>query len=224
VCCPVGCNETTDADCGGNNLIVVFADDNVTNAADVITKLTSTGAFAMITPFDARTATPTLAQLQMHDVALVWSNYTFFDPVAIGDNLADFYDGGGRVVTATFATCTSWQIGGRFGDPTEGYMFLAGGSNVPMNDSLGTVNEPASSLMTGVTTFSGTGIYRCSSNVINGGIVVAQWSTGGPLIVRGVAGGRNRAEVNFFPPSSSVDATYWNGDGIAILRNALLFQ
>jgi hypothetical protein len=48
--------------------------------------------------FDARYGTPTLAQLQEYGCVLTWVNYAYHDRVAMGNVLADFVDGGGRVI------------------------------------------------------------------------------------------------------------------------------
>jgi hypothetical protein len=48
--------------------------------------------------FDARVGTPSLALLAEYDCVITWANYGYQDKVAFGDNLADFVDGGGRVI------------------------------------------------------------------------------------------------------------------------------
>src|SRR5262249_44838826 len=53
--------------------------------------------------FDAQFNTPTLAQLQPYDVVVPFSNFPFADPFALGDNLADYADGGGIVVQYGFS-------------------------------------------------------------------------------------------------------------------------
>jgi hypothetical protein len=60
---------------------------------------------------------------------------------------------------------------------------------------------------------------RSPGAVTNGGVVVANWpSVPRPLIVRGVKNGRNHVELNFFFGYA------WQGDGAAILRNALYYK
>ena len=48
--------------------------------------------------FDAQTGTPTLAQLQQYEIVVPFSNFQFSDPNTLGNNLADYVDGGGIVV------------------------------------------------------------------------------------------------------------------------------
>src|SRR6266576_4702713 len=48
--------------------------------------------------FDATISTPTLAQLQQYDIIVPFSNDEFLDAETLGNNLADYVDGGGIVV------------------------------------------------------------------------------------------------------------------------------
>ena len=54
---------------------------------------------------------------------------------------------------------------------------------------------------------------------------VADWGNSAPLIVRGIINGRNRADLNMFPPSADgLDTNSWKGDGAVIMRNAILYK
>ena len=53
--------------------------------------------------FDAQACMLTLAQLQQYNIVVPYSNFSFIDPVALGDNLADYVDGGGIVVQQGFS-------------------------------------------------------------------------------------------------------------------------
>jgi hypothetical protein len=81
-----------------------------------------------------------------------------------------------------------------------------------------------SPLVAGVTTLTATSGYKSTGAVANGGIAVANWGSGKPLIIRGVKNGKNRAELNFYPPSITVRNDFWSGDGAKIMRNALLYR
>src|SRR5262249_26582581 len=48
--------------------------------------------------FDAQAGTPTLAQLQQYEIVVPFSNFPFADPTTLGNNLADYVDGGGMCV------------------------------------------------------------------------------------------------------------------------------
>ena len=47
--------------------------------------------------------TPTLGQLQQYDIVVPFSNSPFLDGVTLGNNLADYVDGGGIVVQYGFS-------------------------------------------------------------------------------------------------------------------------
>lgn len=195
-------------------------------ADEVRTLLMGTGRFAVIDVYDASVTTPMLANLETHQSVLVFSDKVFMDPVGLGNVLADYYDGGGRVVVAQYATITgSTCIQGRFGDPANGYMLLdpTGITSMGENDGLGTVNEPQSPLMRDVSMFAYALSTKSTGKVINTGVVVAEWAKGLPLIIRGTVQGRNRVDLNFFPPQTQGGNMVWGGDGVAMLRNALLF-
>jgi hypothetical protein len=218
-CCPANCPN--DSDCPLKVLLVV-ADDPVFSA-DVKAKLTALGEFSQVDLFDVDFDTPTLAVLSPYQAVLVYSGYPFFDPSALGDVLADYYDGGGRVVLAPGANCLNFELGGRF--VSDGYMVLGIGGVDPAFpfDALGVVAEPNSPLIAGVGAMSSQKSVQCLGSPLAGATVVASWAGGRPLIVRGVVGGRNRVDLNLFPPSDAAAAGFWVGDGARILAIALKF-
>ena len=67
--------------------------------------------------FDASSGTPTLAQLQQYQIVVPFSNTPFLDSDTLGNNLADYVDGGGIVVqygfssTARPAVRSQWPMG-----------------------------------------------------------------------------------------------------------------
>ncbi|MBN2538141.1 hypothetical protein JXB37_07700, partial [candidate division WOR-3 bacterium] len=63
--------------------------------------------------FDARSATPTVDTLSAYDAVITWSNYTYADATTLGNNLATYVDGGGRVIIAMFAYASGWGLAGR---------------------------------------------------------------------------------------------------------------
>lgn len=224
--------------------VLIVAPDGAGKATDLAFKLEQTGSFEAVDVFDLgagfcpeEVATPTLAELQAYDVALVFLESAPQPRFALGDVLADYFDAGGRVVTGMI------PIGGRFAGLT---CSLAGPCAVgcnpggkkygviplssPMGDSgapdaLGEVLEPDSPLVQEVSTWSvSTPIRFSGATLAPTSAVVAEWASGAPLIVRGVVDGRARVDLNLFPPSDDTDPTYgWDGDGVALLKNALLY-
>ena len=53
--------------------------------------------------FDATVGTPTLGQLQQYEIVVPFSNSPFLDGDTLGNNLADYVDGGGIVVQHGFS-------------------------------------------------------------------------------------------------------------------------
>ncbi len=211
--------------CTKEKVLVIGTSDNA--LLDVANKLTATNTFASVATYNAGQngfGTPTVVQLQMYAGVLVFSDSPFADAALLGNNLADYYDSGGRVVTAPLANAVS-PVSGKFGTVNNGYMLLNPlGQDLGSNQSLGTIHEAQSSLLMGVNTLSATIASRTSGGIVNGGISVADWSDGKPLIVRGVVKSRNRVDLNLFPPSKDVSPSYWIGDGANILRNALVYK
>jgi hypothetical protein len=195
-------------------------------ADEVRTQLMATMKFGVINIYDASLMTPTLADLQAHQAVLVFSDKLFASPIALGDVLADYYDGGGRVVLALFATTgMGTRIQGKFGNAAGKYLITNPGGTLttPTNDGLGKINAAQSPLLRDVTAFAYIGSVKSQGGVINGGVVVAEWESGVPLIVRGTVDSRNRVDLNFYPPQTQSGMTAWSGDGIAMIRNAVLF-
>jgi hypothetical protein len=218
-CCPVGCADT---DCIFD-LLLVYADEPF-YATDLQTKLQATGKFSGVDLYPAEFLTPTLAELNAYGAVLTWSNYAYANSSALGNVLADYYDGGGRVVVAPFANVQGSGLAGRF--VNEGYMVLQMGpfdGNAPPA-SLGTVFEPQSELVAGVSSMSCGFTLRSLGSPAPGATTVAAWNDGVPLIVRGTVGGRPRADVNLFPPSNDVFFDGWVGDGAMIFANALTYD
>ena len=215
----------------GVRILVLGAEYDSVLLHDVRSTLVVTGAFISVDIFDAAVGTPALSHLRRYDAVLVFSAHGFGSPSALGDVLADYWDGGGAVVLAEFALgawAGSWPqvLQGRFGSASRGYLLInstAGYESPP--DSLGTVLEPQSPLVAGVGALGATLAYRSTGNVINGGVVVAAWAGGGqPLIVRGARAGRPLVAHNVFPVSSSAEAWGLTGDVGPLLRNALLYS
>ena len=179
---------------------------------DVETALKQTRQFAEVATFHAEQATPALELLASYDAVLVWSMAKFSDPAALGDVLADYWDGGGRVVLAQYSMTNSGlldigrplsQVQGRFGSRESGYVFLeAVGREYDccqfnMSISAGVKKSP---LLTAVDEVGVPSIV-VNTLTINGGEVVASWSNGYPLLVRGTRGGRCLIAINASPRS-----------------------
>ncbi len=70
--------------------------------------------------FDVSSKTPTLNELFNYDCVIVMNEYEFYDPVGIGDVLADYADIGGGVILSLKSFDFDYGIQGRFFN--DGYM------------------------------------------------------------------------------------------------------
>ena len=102
--------------------------------------------------FDASNATPTLGQLQQYDIVVPFSDTPFFNPDTLGDNLADYVDGGGIVVQYGFSFAGPGDLAGITGRwLTDGYNPYDYSEDLETNPfSLGAF-EAGHPLMAGVT-------------------------------------------------------------------------
>src|SRR5581483_129615 len=182
----------------------------------------ATGAFSKVDVIQCNQTTPTLQTLQLYQSVLAFSDTSFANAATLGDNLADYVTGGGYAVVATFANA-SVPLAGKW--ISQGFNLIAASGQTQPNESQALIIvDNSSPLVAGVSTLTASSGYQSTGGVVNGGIVVAKWGDGAPLIVRGVKNGKNRAELNFYPPSSTSRNDFWNGDGATIMKNALLFR
>jgi len=190
---------------------------------DVQSKLMATNAFLKVDIMACNSMTPTLVQLQQYQSVLVYSDSAFQSPTTLGDNLADYVAGGGYAVVAVFATCSNIPISGKW--TAQGYNLIQQSPQSGGNESSPLqIVDAMSPLVVGVSTLTTSSGYKSPGGAVNGGIVVAKWGSGAPLIVRGVKNGRNRAEINMYPPSATVRNDFWSGDGAKIMKNALTYR
>lgn len=165
---------------------------------------------------------PSLSELQPYDALLVWTDCGFGDSQAVGDVLADYVDDGGRVVVATFAGSRpdgSLGIGGRF--HSGSYLPVTTGSHQVGDKQFLDPVVADDPLLVGVTSFDGghSSYHHTPISVKEGATLVARWSGGQPLVVRGP----KSTFLNFFPPSNAVNSGSWDAktDGARLMANAL---
>jgi|GEM_PF-7118861 len=207
--------------------IALIASDNSSDVFDVQAKLLATGQFASISIIYASSVTPTLAELRTYKAVLVWGSLSFASNVTLGNNLADYVDAGGGVVTALWTAIPgySYSISGRF-DTQNYWAIVPGGYVYGTTHMLGTIYNPKHPIMRGVSSFNGgSSSYRYSASIVSGANRIADWDDGNPLIVERLINGHNRVDLGFFPPSSDVNSGNWlaSTDGATIMANALTY-
>ncbi|HEY6159859.1 MAG TPA: T9SS type A sorting domain-containing protein, partial [Bacteroidia bacterium] len=184
------------------------------------------GQFSSVQTFITSTGTPTLAYLQTFNAVMVFTDGSCQDPTTFGNNLAQYIDGGGGVVSCTFDDA-SVPIQGNFNTNTYRVLLPASQTQGTMH-SMGTVYLSSHPIMSGVSSFNGgTASYMSTSTTLAPGAYrIADYDNGAPLITArecvGPAGAR-RADLNFYPPSIDSRSDFWNTstDGAKIMANAL---
>lgn len=208
--------------------VAIVAAAGSAGANGVLTLLQDSGAFDSVTNIDLQTTTPTLAELEAFDSVIVWTNFTPTDPATFGDTLADYVDGGGGVVVAVFAnssTTTDRDIAGRWRGNPEYEVIVPRSGNRSGAASLGTILDPGHPIMDGVASFfGGTSSFRPNATVLNPGATpIAEWDDGRVLVA--VGANPKRVDLGFYPPPSTVSASFWDigTDGDLMLVQSLLF-
>jgi hypothetical protein len=222
-----GSSSGTDAGCEPVLLISTMpaASGNLLTALEQ-----SSTAFCRVDFLDANSITPTADVLSQYGAVMAYNdnNFPYSDPAGLGDALANYFNAGGRVVIALFADA-GYPIGGAF--VTENLLLLnpiyvpQAADSFSASDSTQNL-APASPILDGVGSISGTG-WHGAQQLQNGGAAVARWASGEALAVVGTvvdARGheRNIVDLNILP--TDIATGVWIGDGIALLRNALLYQ
>ncbi|MDB9961477.1 HYR domain-containing protein, partial [Oceanihabitans sp.] len=210
------------------NVGVLSSTGGVPNAeSDVLSKLTTTGAFNSVSSINVAISTPTLADLQQYDAVLVWNDDPFANDVALGNVLAAYVDAGGGVVVSMFTqwSPSDFDLQGDFRN--NGYLPLDGTSSPFAAAGPYTMNiiNGSHPIMKGVTTFNGgSSSFRGTNlSVQSGATLLADWSTGDPLIAYKEPTNGKTVSLNFFPPSSDSRSDFWdvNTDGALIMANSL---
>lgn len=202
-----------------------------TYAANVVAGLNGTGTVGTVTDFDGAANVPSESDFAGIDVVLVVSDDEFGDPDGIGDALADYVDGGGRVVQTTFSLeCSSdVGVGGRWVSGGYGAFDITPCDQIDGDGPLGfTAVDATSPLLAGVTSFNGgSDSYRNEVNVASGTTLVARWDdeASTPFEAWTTAHAGCVVGLNFYPPSSDVRDGFWDAstDGWILQANALNF-
>ena len=195
------------------NVLLLAADDDNGGSSPILDMLLTYGDLESITLFDPRNSTPTLEELQAYNVVVVWANYSFLDPYAIGDVLADYVDAGGKVIDLNFALDPSWGYQGRF--RSEGYSALTIASTGYVTSCLGSYDS-GHPIMDGVTDVCD--YYRGVSSALTvGSYEVARWSDNEYFIAA-------KDDGSVVTINGYVGVYYqWTGQMADVLHNAINF-
>jgi len=203
---------------------IVSAETNALSS-DVYSKLFASRRFSSIENINATGSAPALAALSRFSAVLTWSDNNYASPTALGNNLADYVDAGGGVVSAIFGITSSSSPQGRW--VSQGYeivpsplpSFLTSGPQF-----LGVIGEPAHPIASFVRKFDGkTNSFRLSSTPLLRGRTIIKWTDG--KMLASAHNSKKRADLGFWPPSDYDGNNGWNQrtDGTWIMANALEF-
>ncbi|MEW5940445.1 MAG: HYR domain-containing protein [Chloroflexota bacterium] len=222
-----GAQGATPVKAAATCYVAIFAADNPAWAEDVRTKVVGAGTFTSVDLYDIRSYTPTLAELQAYDAVFVYSNPPYYDSVALGNNLADYLDGGGGLVLATFSFWNyNYYPGGISGRLVSGgYLpFTPNGQEGWPHLTL-VADLPAHPILNGVSSFDGgNSSYHNTVALASGATQVAHWSDNHPLIATKEFGIGKIVGLNFYPTSSDAASYgFWDSstDGARIMANAI---
>ena len=156
---------------------------------------------------NANITLPSLATLQAYDSVLAYTNSIPNNTAGLGDLLADYVDGGGHLVLATYAYSSPWAVAGRI--TTSGYTPLL---NLGVNDNVSgdlVPTAPADPIFSGVDFAALT--YFENANFAHPGLdigatLLATDGAGVNMIARNPAG--NVVGLNLFPSAGAI----WIGD------------
>ncbi len=201
-------------------VLLLFSDNS--NSSTILQNNLLTQGFTTVDLQSAGSSNPTLAQLNMYDAVVVWSNSSWFDGVSLGNILAQYADGGGAVVDITFAMLDNaagfgTDILGDF-DTTYDYFNNPGGVyNNGAGLVLGNVLIPGHPIMAGVTSVDVD--TQIVGTIDPSATLIAEDSNGNPLAyVKENLGPSSvrRASISLWP--NVVDPAQ---DGFLMIANAI---
>jgi hypothetical protein len=196
---------------------------------DIVEKISNSELFNLITYIDVSAATPEVSELQMFDALLIYSNYPFDDSSALGNNVADYIESGGGVVSMMFELEKDgvWGLQGRFSQ--ERYLTIPPAIHCSrkLRLTMGKINYPAHPIMNNVNSFDGgkASIRPGTDNVYSDVLRIADWADGKPLVTTKVLDCARRADLAFYPKSSDIYEDGWKSDtdGHLLMANALIW-
>jgi hypothetical protein len=177
---------------------------------------------ASVQLFDGAAATVSVAQLSSYDVVVAIGDCSWLDPIAMGDNLADFQDGGGVVVGAgsDWRAATGSRLSGRW--ISAGYSpYEVGSSPAFAYDTVGW-QDSGNSLLSGIPSFQDdegggplSAYYRDSVLLVEGATEIARWTDGTSAVaVKGRAVGLDAYVGDHYGLAA------WRGNFGALVVNA----
>jgi len=161
--------------------------------------------------------TPTVAEMEEYGCVFTWSNEKYSNPTLMGDNLADYMDGGGSVLSCAFAHFNLDYYGGLSGRYAndENYCPLTLGGHDFSTTSLGTYDPHH--IMDGVESISDIYYWEDVSTEAPA-TWIADLANGTDFVAINRA--RNAVGINLYPGDHH---DHWTDDGWTLLNNAIQY-
>jgi len=193
----------------GVRVLILYAGGQVEPLRD---QLRAFPEFQSVDIHDLGFTTPSLEQLRSYACVLVVNASARFDPVATGDVLADYVDGGGGLVLTLASFVNGYEIGGRL--LSGGYMpFQLEGNSIGGTHTLGT-RDATHPILAGITDLKGELLFTVTRRP--DATDVARWDNQVPVI----ATLPRVAAINLFVALPG----YASGQVGELLRNALVWS
>ncbi|MCX7020877.1 MAG: hypothetical protein NTW26_01125, partial [bacterium] len=200
---------------GHYDLLICHTDPGMTSG--VMTNIADNPHYYSVDVVDCTTTTPTVAQMEEYGCVYTWSNYAYQDPVAFGNNLADFMDfgSGHGVVSCCFAHSSygGWGIAGRYADDEDYCPLTRGGYNYSYT-SLGD-HDDYNPIMYDVGDIWSIAYWQ-SVSTESGATWLADLTNGTDMVA--ISNDWKAVGVNMYPG----DYREWSGDGWTLYNNAIL--
>jgi subtilisin family serine protease len=204
--------------------VAILGANSTAKNNDVAQGIIDSKRFSGVTIIDIGKITPTLTELMAFDSVIVYRNYGYQDSKKLGDNLADYADQGGGVVTMAFESSKKFEhfksLSGRWA--TEKYGVFEESSTDTRNwNTDGSVLQENHPLVQNIDTFEG--YFRLNKTDLRSGAqIVSKWKDGLPLVSyrNDIA---NIVDLNFYPVSNKIMTNGWKSetDGFVMLANSL---
>ncbi|RAW00315.1 S8 family serine peptidase [Pseudochryseolinea flava] len=147
-----------------------------------------------------------------------WLENGGVDPVQIGDELANYIDNGGKVISNEFNySYDDWKLSGRFIDGQYG-PFTPSTTDANITTTLGTILQPSHPVIAGVATLNYAGFVQ-NVGLAPGAVAIANWANGELF----VAANSNVVALNLLPSLGNGGALQWSGDLPTLYQNAIHF-
>ena len=189
-------------------MLIVYADSDgpPTQLQSEIQAEPNVSRLTCLTPL---AGTPTLAQLQQYQIVVPFSNSPFLDGDTLGNNLADYVDGGGIVVQYGFSHYGPGQPYGVNGRWVSGnYNPYNYSTNLQSNAFLLGTHNAGHPLMAGVTTLNSN--FANIVTLAAGATEVAQNNLGNSLVAyRPVSGGHTTVGVTAYVGAAATQSGDW---------------